>query len=425
MTRTTPRAAPSVIARHGRLRASGTLVGLLKLVGASLVVVLVSGLAVAGLTVQQLQSSITSVALEGEDEAPPPAIGAAEGGFNVLIVGSDECEAEGGCRDRQGRLNDVNILVHVSEDHSNATAVSFPRDLVVPIPACQREDGEGRLPSMSAQPINVALSHGGLNCVVRTVEELTGLEIPYAAMTTFTGVVYMSSAVGGVTVCTTGPMVDRLSGINLPTAGEWTLVGHDALAFLRSRHGVGDGSDLGRISSQQVFLSALARKVTSEGVLDDPTTIYRLANAATQNMTLSNSMTNVTTLVSMASVFRNMSLDRITFVQYPSTTGVGGVYEGKVAPIKSVAEELMEKLQNDEPIIPSETGRGSVETEPEAPTDPGTPEVPADPATPTDPVTPADPATPTDPATPAAPEAIKGLLGQSAAQNTCAKVNRH
>lgn len=419
MTRTTPRTAPSVIARHGRLRTSRTLVGLLKLVGASLVVVLVSGLAVAGLTVQQLQSSITSVALEGEADAPPPAIGEAEGGFNVLIVGSDECEAEGGCRDRQGRLNDVNILVHVSEDHSNATAVSFPRDLVVPIPACQREDGEGRLPAMSAQPINVALSHGGLNCVVRTVEELTGLEIPYAAMTTFTGVVYMSSAVGGVTICTTGPMVDRLSGINLPTAGEHTLLGHDALAFLRSRHGVGDGSDLGRISSQQVFLSALARKVTSEGVLDDAATIYRLATAATQNMTLSNSMTNVTTLVSMASVFRNMSLDRITFVQYPSTTGVGGVYEGKVAPIKSVAEELMEKLQNDEPVIPAETGRGSVDAEP---TEPVEPVAPSDPATPEVPV---DPSAPADPAAPVEPEPIEGLLGQSAAQNTCAKVNRH
>lgn len=379
--------------------------GLLKLVGAALAVVLVSGVAVAGITVQQLESSINSVALVGEEDGPAPAIGSFEGGFNVLIVGSDECEAEGGCRDRQGVLNDVNILVHVSQDQTNATAISFPRDLVIPIPSCPRADGKGNTAAMSAQPINVALYYGGLPCVVLAVEKLTELDIPFAAMITFTGVVNMSTAVGGVTVCTTGPMIDRLSGINLPSAGDWVLEGHDALAFLRSRHGVGDGSDLGRISSQQVFMSALVRKVTADGVLDDPATLYRIATSATQTMTLSNSMRNVSTLVSMASVFRNMDLERITFVQYPSTTGVGGVYEGKVAPVESVARALMEKIRADEPFAADSTGRGSVENP--------TAEVPVDPEAPVDPDAPVD----------AGPEVIPGLLGQSAAQNTCAKVN--
>ncbi|MCW4385892.1 LCP family protein [Salinibacterium sp. SYSU T00001] len=412
MARTTQRpggTAPRSIARHGRLRPSSPLMGLLQLLGAALVVVLVSGLAVAGITVQQLEANIDTVALDG-DEGGVPAIGDFEGGFNVLIVGIDENY------DRESVLNDVNILVHVSADHTNATAVSFPRDLVVPIPSCPREDGEGRYASMSARPLNEAYYYGGLPCVALTIEELTGLDIPFAAMTTFNGVVNMSTAVGGVTVCTTGPLIDRYSGINLPSAGDWTLLGQDALAFLRSRHGVGDGSDLGRISSQQVFLSALVRKVTAEGVLDDPAAIYRLATAATQSMTLSTSMTNITTLVAMAQVFRNMSLDRITFVQYPSTTGVGGVYEGKVAPVRSVAEELMERLQNDQPVVAEETGRGSV-SNPEATTPPTNPE------TPTEPEASATPSAPGETAAPEEPEVIEGLLGQSAAQNTCSKVN--
>jgi LCP family protein required for cell wall assembly len=418
-TRTT-RPVPPVIAQHGQLRRPSTLIGLLKLVGAALVVVLVSGVAIAGITVQQIEASIDSVALVGEESGPPPALSSYEGGFNVLVVGSDVCEAEGGCRDRQAELNDVNILVHISADQSNATIVSFPRDLVVPIPSCPREDGDGNNSAMSARPINEALYYGGLPCVVLTVEALTGLDIPFASMITFNGVVNMSTAVGGVTVCTNGPLIDSQSGINLPSAGNWELAGHDALAFLRSRYGVGDGSDLGRISTQQVFMSALLRKVTSEGVLDDPATLYRIATSATQSMTLSNSLRNVSTLVSMAGVFRNMDLDRITFVQYPSTTGVGGVYEGKVAPIQSVARQLTDALQADLPVVADRTGQGSVEDPNAAPVTPPVDQV--DPAAPADPAAPVDPAAPETPAAPE-PEAINGLLGQSAAQNTCAKVN--
>lgn len=411
-----PRTAP--IARHGRLRRSSALMGFLSLVGASLAVLLVSGVAVAGITVAQLEGSIETVALVGEEDGPPPALGAYEGGFNVLIVGSDQCEQEGGCRDRQATLNDVNILVHVSSDHTNATAVSFPRDLVVPIPGCPREDGKGNNSAMSAQPLNVALSHGGLACVALTLEKLTGLDIPFATMITFNGVVNMSTAVGGVTVCTTGPIYDPMAnGLNLPSAGEHTIEGVQALGFLRTRYGVGDGSDLGRISSQQVFMSALMRKVTSEGVLDDPATLYRIATAATKSMTLSNSMKNVPTLVSMAQVFKNMDLSRIQFVQYPSTTGVGGVYAGKVAPIERTAKALMDKIAADEPFSAESTGRGSTTNE-AAPTETAAP-VETAPATP-----PADGTTaPADPAAPAEPEVIKGLLGQSAAQNTCAKAN--
>ncbi|MBK0297254.1 LCP family protein, partial [Bacillus sp. S34] len=72
-----------------------------------------------------------------------------------------------------------------------------------------------------------------------------------------------------------------------------------ALAFLRSRHGVGDGSDLGRISSQQVFLSSLLRTVKSNDTLTSPTTLYKLARAAASNMQLSQSLNDVGTMVQM------------------------------------------------------------------------------------------------------------------------------
>jgi LCP family protein required for cell wall assembly len=392
------------IARHGRLRRRHPFGAIFKVIASTLAVLLVSVVGVAAVALAQLEGNIEAVALENEVEgAPPPELGDFEGGFNVLIVGSD-------VRRGYSELNDVNILVHVSQDHSHVTAVSFPRDMVVPIPSCPRKNG-GYYAAMSAQPINVTLSYGGLACTVKTVEALTGLQIPYAAKITFGGVVRMSTAVGGVEVCVNGPIIDRkANNINLPKAGTYSVQGEQALGFLRTRYGVGDGSDLGRISNQQVYLSSLVRKVKSEDVLTNPAALFRLATGASQSMQLSTYLNNVNTMVAMASVLRKIDLDQVKFVQYPSTTGVGGVYSGKVAPIKHKADELFALSRADKPfaLVQGNTGRGSVldKNAPPAPTATEAPEGEETPAPPKDkgPV-------------------LTGVYGQSAADYTCSKPN--
>lgn len=402
MSETRPRgrraAGPPSVARHGRLRRSNPWMAMLRYLGAAMAVVLVSGATVAGYAVWKLESDIKTVAIVGETQGPPPALGAYEGGFNILLVGSDRCEDPNGCKDRSAELNDVTILLHVSQDQSNAVAVSFPRDLVVRIPSCPDPTG-GSFSAMSAQPINVTLFYGGLPCTVLTVSELTGLDIQFAAEVSFSGVARISSAIGGVAVCVNGPVVDRYSGINLPAAGEYTLDGWEALAFLRTRHGVGDGSDLGRISNQQVFLSSLVRTVKSGGVLEDFGKLYNIATVASQNLTVSNSLKNINTMVSMAQVLKNLPLDRVLFVQYPGVTGQPGVYAGKVAPVKAAATALFDKIRADEPFTlqAGNTGVGSV----------------SDPNAPTEPVE----------STTEGLEVLPGIKGQSAADYTCSKAN--
>src|SRR5690554_5599889 len=156
----------AAIARHGRLRKSNPVGAIFKLLAGTLVVLLISSVAVGAVALSQLESGIDTVELVGQEAgAPPPDLGAFEGGFNVLLVGSDRCEDSSGCAGRgSANLNDVTILVHVSADQTNAVAVSFPRDLVVPIPSCPREDGKGNNGGMSGQPINVTLYYGGLPC---------------------------------------------------------------------------------------------------------------------------------------------------------------------------------------------------------------------------------------------------------------------
>lgn len=399
------------IARHGRLRKASPWGTILTFIGAAMAVVLVSGASVAAIAVSQLAADIDTVAIEGDTtEGPPPSIDEFEGGFNILIVGSDTREGQGGIGGKDSAtLNDVTMLLHVSADHSNAVAVSIPRDMVVPIPSCPKEDGSGNYGAMSAQPINVTLAYGGLPCTVLTVQALTGLDIQFAGLITFQGVIQMSNAVGGVPVCIDAPIKDVYTGLNLATAGTHVLSGTDALAFLRSRHGVGDGSDLGRISSQQVYLSSLVRTLKSAETLNDLTKVYGMAVAATKNMTLSQNFGHVDTLVSIALALKDIPLESVMFVQYPSTTGQPGVYQGKVAPIPGQAKALFTKILADEPFALEEgkTGRGST----------------LDPNAPVETAAPVDPSATATPAPGAEVEVLAGVLGQSAADYTCSVAN--
>ncbi|SEA33327.1 LCP family protein [Leifsonia sp. 21MFCrub1.1] len=353
-------AGPAV--RHGRLKQHHPLKALLKIVVAVIAVVGITGVSLAAYaTVDVVASVKKSVKLvDAKGKETTPGVGAMNGAFNVLLAGSDSGGGNTAYGDREENLNDVTMLLHVSADHQNATVVSFPRDMFVSIPSCPDPKG-GSFDAMSRQKINNSLSYGGLACTVLTVEKLTGLDIPYAGVIQFDGVIEMSNAVGGVPVCVAGDIKDPYTGLNVK-GGQNVLQGSQALAFLRTRHGVGDGSDLGRISNQQVFLSSLVRTIKSADVLSNPVKLYGLAKAATSNITLSDSLNNPTTIVSMAMALKNIDISKVVFVQYPNHYVDGGV-----APTTDAADQLMSALQNDKPItLTGDTGVGS-EADPNAP----------------------------------------------------------
>lgn len=372
---------------------------ILKFVAAAVAVVVVSSAAVVGYAAWDITSSVQpGVTLIGETEGPPPDIGAIEGGVNLLLVGSDSGGGDPAYGERGENLNDVTILLHISADHTNATVVSFPRDLFVSIPSCPKENGDGSWGSQSSAKINVALTYGGLACVVQTVTDLTGVSIPFAAKIEFNGVIEMSNAIGGVTVCIATPIHDSQIGLNLE-AGEQTLQGWDALMFLRSRYGVDGGTDIARISNQQVFMSALVREAKSSETLSDPIKVYGLAKAAVDNMQVSNSLQNPLTLASIALALKDIAPENIQLVQYPSyfgsSNGVGGVL-----PYPQDAAQLFAAIINDQPVkLSGTTGPGS--------------EVKAD-----------APAIPTDPSNAPLKDFVElpgSITGQNSAQETCSK----
>jgi LCP family protein required for cell wall assembly len=401
------------VARHGRLPRRRGWTTLLSVVASAAAVLLVSGTSVATIAGAQLAAAPHTVQLSTDDQstAKTADITAIKGGANILLIGSDTRVGQfDSDEDVEGARNDVTMLVHVSEDHQQLTAVSFPRDLMVPIPACTNPETGKTYPAAASAQFNTALGNGGVSCVVDTVENLTGLNVPYAGLITFDGVIEMSNALGGVDVCVASPIDDPYTGLHL-TAGAHSLQGSDALAFLRSRHGVGDGSDLARISSQQVFLSALLRQVTSNGTLSNPITLYKLAGAALSNMTLSDGLAQTRTLVGLASTLRGMSTSSMLFVQYPVVDDPAD--SARVVVDEANAHALNVALQTDErtTLSDSATGRASKES---SGTDAPAAGAPA-PGTPTPETTTTSSASPTP--------LPSSITGQSAAEQTCSVGN--
>jgi LCP family protein required for cell wall assembly len=379
------------LARHGALRTRHPFVTMLSMLAVVLGVVGLSATGVAAYSVWDAAQAIGANAVVLDEDKPlPPSLGAIEGGVNLLLVGSDSCEGQDvslfpRCAndDSPGERNDVTMLVHISDEPRRVTVVSFPRDMLVPIPSCPKEDGSGGHSAMSSQMINASYMYGGLACTVLTVEELTGEQIHFAGAIRWTGVINMSDAIGGVDVCVAGDISDKHTGLHL-TAGNHTLVGVEALQFLRIRHGIGDGSDLGRISNQQQFMSSMVRKLQSESVLADPARLFTLATTAISQvqqgqLVLSSGLTNPTLMVQIAMAVKDVPYEDIVFVQYP-TRYASGTGATRVLPVTDAADALFAALRENRPL--TLTGKASqglgVEVTGEAVQPQPTPSAPAD-----------------------------------------------
>jgi LCP family protein required for cell wall assembly len=217
----------------------------------------------------KIQTEIQGV--QGKDDELDP--------FNALLVGSDSRrglsekeQLDLGANAVPGQRADTLILAHVDPRADLITMVQFPRDLYVPV-------GGGR-----EDRINSALETGP-NTVVRTIRELTGLQINQYVQVNIAGFRDLVDAIGGVELCVTEPIpFDRQTGIEI-TEEELGMIEFDgdrAIRFVRSRHFA--SGDFERIRNQQRFLAAAIDKVTSISTFLNPSRITRLARVAGDNL---------------------------------------------------------------------------------------------------------------------------------------------
>ena len=243
------------------------------------------------------------------DEAEP---------FNVLLVGSDSREGlteeeqlDLGAAAVGGERADTLILAHIDPAEDHIVMVQFPRDLWVPIP----ELGENK--------INSALLEGPEQ-LVRTVKELSGLQINKYVQVNIAGFRDLVDAIGGVDICIPEPIpFDPQTGIQV-TEEEVGIVHFDgdrAIRFVRSRNFT--TGDFERIQNQQKFLAAAIDKITSTSTLLNPTRILKLTDIAGDNLR-TDQHTTLNGIRDLMGKFRGFTPDRFEAYITPNH-GIGNV----------------------------------------------------------------------------------------------------
>ncbi|MGY0020362.1 LCP family protein [Streptomyces sp. cg35] len=338
--------------RRGRLR-FGLVTGL------AFLVLVTAG---AGWLYLRLSGNIDTFSSDGVSKNRPDA--EASKGENVLVIGTDartggNSELGGGDKDDIGR-SDTAFLLHVYADHEHAVGVSIPRDTLVTIPPCKLPDGSWST-TRTGEMFNSAYStgqtaEGNPACTQNTVEELTGLRVDHTIVVDFKGFSQLTDVVGGVKVCLPQDVYQNdlnphrtTRGKRLFAKGEQTVSGQRALDYVRIRHGIGDGSDIGRIKRQQAFVSSLIKKIKDDGFT--PTKLLPLADAATKSMTVDPGLGSADKLLTFAMGLKNVDLHNTKFVTIPWK------YDGdRVAVVQPDADALWAALKDDRTLDGKDAG---------------------------------------------------------------------
>ncbi|GAA3144070.1 LCP family protein [Streptomyces echinatus] len=350
--------------RHEEQGGTGGRVGrrpkALRIAGLTLAGTLVLGAAAAGWVYWHLNANITSVDINGAlgDDRParavtgPAATAPADasplptGSLNILVLGSDSrdgtANAElGGGDDTSGARSDTAMVVHVDAGRTTATVVSIPRDTLVTRPSCPLASGGTAAPAHGAM-FNSAYSVGGPVCAVKTAESLTGVRMDHYLEIDFSGFARLVDALGGVDVTTGQDIDDDKSHLHLE-AGTHHLDGKRALALARTRHGIGDGSDLGRIGLQQTLVKALLERIGDAGLLTDPARLYQAADAVTAGLTTDTGLDSLGELIGLGRSLRGLTADRMRTVTMPVVTAPSD--PNRVIPEQPGADRLWTSLR--------------------------------------------------------------------------------
>jgi len=255
------------------------------------------------------------------------------GAQDILVLGSQERLGQRGHFGHEtdpGTTNSDNLLlIHLDPTHTHATVLSIPRDLFVYQPACKKRKyiGTGIWPAQSYPPgaiIDGALNIGGPTCAVETVEDLTGIKLDHFVEFDFNSFRTMVDSIGGVEVCVPpGPGYhDHYSHLNL-SPGKHLVTYNQALAYVRTRHGVGSGADAGgdlpRIQLQQAFISSVVQKVQSNGLFSNLPSLYGVAKTATKALTVDDGLGSVSSLMHLAESLTHLKSRNVSLITLPTT----------------------------------------------------------------------------------------------------------
>ena len=231
--------------------------------------------------------------------------------FTVLVTGENE------------GLADSIILMSVNPISMKVTMTSIARDSYVPI-SCYG----------SSEKINAAHASSE-SCMVKTVENLMGIDIDYTIEFNFASVVQVVDAVGGVVVDIPVPFdaqcwniyTDELAVFRLEAGENVYLDGARALGFVRERMAFPDG-DFARQRHQQEVMEQIIQKIMSS---KDPQMFLNVLDAAGDNI-----KTNFT--VEQMTGFINYALQKSK--RYYDSNNISGLFDFESSRVYGYAANL-------------------------------------------------------------------------------------
>jgi LCP family protein required for cell wall assembly len=276
--------------------------------------------------------------------------------MNVLLVDSDTRAFVKTKADTQkfgnndlvgGERTDTMMVLHVDPTAEKASILSIPRDLWVTIAGVNYRDrintaygiqttgkhavttARGTATSTNALGVTATTSNtpikDGPERLIATIRQSLGIEIDHYIEVDFNGFRSIVNAVGGVTVPFPAPARDKLSGLDVKTAGCVNLTGDQALGYVRSRHfqyfesgrwRSDPTGDIGRIQRQQDFIRRVLRKAISKGVRN-PIKLNSLINAGVNNVKLDSAL-STKDILRLGKRFKSLEPEAVDMLTLPA-----------------------------------------------------------------------------------------------------------
>ncbi|WP_233491288.1 LCP family protein [Blastococcus sp. TBT05-19] len=247
--------------------------------------------------VDQRIDRVDALATDGPEVLAAELQDAAE---TYLVVGT-------GVPGQTGAASVATLVASVSAEGDRAVLVSVPPTAMIDTPVCRTPDGDLRNPVTEA--FASSLLDGGPACMVRAVQQLSGLRIDHYLGVDLAGLPAMVDALGGVPVCVV-PSEATAAAAEPPPAGPSQLTGSAAAGFLAPGDSGTDVTGAAVAERAQRLLTSTLRGAMSIDTLLDPVALATFLNRASDSLTV-DEQTTLGDLRELAGSLGNLSGDAV------------------------------------------------------------------------------------------------------------------
>lgn len=263
-----------------------------------LIVLIVLVVSFIGYTYYILSSINPKTDNNGDNSLPPKEIDWNKK-INILLVGIDQRY-----EDEMSR-SDTNLLLSIDPVNKKLTLISLPRDSLVTLPGYE---GDEKLAH--------AHSYGGVPLLIKTVESILNIEIPYYVEVNFEGFKKMIDLIGGITIDVEKDMdyESYLGDVKIHLKkGLQHLNGEKALEYVRFR--MDETGDIGRMERQQKFIKAVIKQALEiSNTLRLQKALLELKNWVKTNL-------EPTQIIKLGLIIKNIQDEDMISLTLPGTLG--------------------------------------------------------------------------------------------------------